>query len=96
MTSGDLPTHFFTARDGARLAHREVGEGRPAVLLHGYFSTAMDSWGRPGHAATLAERGHRVLMPDLRAHAGQRPVGQAIAQFLSSDEAPRGSAPSRS
>jgi pimeloyl-ACP methyl ester carboxylesterase len=38
------------------------------VLLHGYFSTAEVNWVRFGHAEALAERGHRVIMPDLRAH----------------------------
>jgi len=38
------------------------------VLLHGYFSTAEVNWIRFGHAEALAERGHRVIMPDLRAH----------------------------
>jgi pimeloyl-ACP methyl ester carboxylesterase len=58
----------FRGRDGAALVYREIGEGRPLVLLHGYFSTAEVNWVRFGHAETLAERGHRVLMPDLRAH----------------------------
>lgn len=58
----------FPGRDGAELAYREVGEGRPLVLLHGLFSTAQVNWITYGHAALLAERGHRVLMPDLRAH----------------------------
>ena len=58
----------FHGRDGAALAYREIGEGRPLVLLHGYFSTAEVNWMRFGHAQLLAARGHRVIMPDLRAH----------------------------
>ena len=38
------------------------------MLLHGYFSTAEVNWVRFGHAETLAARGHRVILPDLRAH----------------------------
>src|SRR3954451_10397176 len=61
-------THFFTASDGARLAWRELGEGRPVLLLHGLFSNARTNWLKFGHAAAIAARGFRVIMPDLRAH----------------------------
>jgi pimeloyl-ACP methyl ester carboxylesterase len=64
----DLSPRWFRGRDGAALAYRETGEGHPLVLLHGYFSTAEVNWVRFGHAQALAERGHRVVMPDLRAH----------------------------
>jgi pimeloyl-ACP methyl ester carboxylesterase len=65
---GVLAKGTFRGRDGAALAYREIGEGRPLVLLHGYFSTAEVNWVRFGHAQALAERGHRVVLPDLRAH----------------------------
>jgi pimeloyl-ACP methyl ester carboxylesterase len=58
----------FVSFDGAELAWREVGDGRPLVLLHGYFSDARTNWIKYGHAATLAEAGFRVIMPDLRGH----------------------------
>ncbi|MDB6087253.1 MAG: hydrolase [Gammaproteobacteria bacterium] len=64
----DLPVHRFLGRDGARLVYREMGEGRPLILIHGFFSTAMVNWVRYGHAATIAARGYRVIMPDLRGH----------------------------
>jgi len=68
----DLPVHHLTARDGIRLAWRELGPeaggGRPLVLIHGYFSNAVTNWVRYGHAALLADAGFRVIMPDLRAH----------------------------
>jgi pimeloyl-ACP methyl ester carboxylesterase len=63
-----LGRNTFRGRDGAALVYREIGEGRPLVLLHGYLSTAEVNWMRFGHAQTLAERGHRVVMADLRAH----------------------------
>ncbi|MFA6122989.1 MAG: alpha/beta fold hydrolase [Sphingomonas sp.] len=64
----DLPLHRFDSFDGTRLAWRELGEGRPVVLIHGYFSNATINWIKYGHAARIAEAGFRVIMPDLRAH----------------------------
>ncbi|HEX8655782.1 MAG TPA: alpha/beta fold hydrolase [Allosphingosinicella sp.] len=58
----------FTASDGVDLAWHEVGEGRPVVLLHGLFSNAETNWLKFGHAAEIADRGCRVIMPDLRGH----------------------------
>jgi len=60
--------HRFAAPDGIALAWQELGEGRPVVLLHGLFSDAETNWIRFGHAAALAGRGFRVVMPDLRGH----------------------------
>jgi pimeloyl-ACP methyl ester carboxylesterase len=60
--------HSFTARDGVELAWHELGEGRAVVLLHGLFSDAETNWIKFGHAAEIAGRGFRVIMPDLRAH----------------------------
>lgn len=60
--------HHFTAADGIDLAWHEMGEGRPVLLLHGLFSDAFTNWLRYGHAGTIAARGFRVIMPDLRAH----------------------------
>jgi pimeloyl-ACP methyl ester carboxylesterase len=64
----ELAPQYFSARDGARLAYREMGAGRPVVLIHGFFSTAMVNWVRYGHAEKLVARGFRVIMPDLRGH----------------------------
>jgi pimeloyl-ACP methyl ester carboxylesterase len=63
-----IPVDYFRGRDGTELAYRQMGEGRPLVLIHGFFSTAMVNWMRYGHAAKLAARGFRVIMPDLRGH----------------------------
>ena len=64
----DVRTHRWTASDGVDLAWHEAGQGRPVILLHGLFSSAHVNWIKFGHAATLAARGCRVIMPDLRAH----------------------------
>lgn len=74
MADSPTDTRFFDSFDGTRIAWREMGEGRPAILIHGYFSTAEINWIKYGHAAKLAARGFRVIMPDLRGHgASDRP-----------------------
>lgn len=64
----ELPLSWFDAPDGVRLAWREIGEGQPVILIHGYFSNAWTNWIRYGHAKLLADAGFRVIMPDLRGH----------------------------
>jgi pimeloyl-ACP methyl ester carboxylesterase len=63
-----LKSNTFTAADGVEIVWRETGEGRPLILIHGYFSEADTNWIKYGHAAALADAGYRVIMPDLRAH----------------------------
>ncbi|SNS10102.1 Pimeloyl-ACP methyl ester carboxylesterase [Sphingomonas laterariae] len=64
----DVTIGRFSADDGVELAWHEMGEGRPIVLIHGYFSNAFTNWIRYGHARLIADAGFRVIMPDLRAH----------------------------
>ena len=64
----EASTHFWNASDGAELAYREVGDGRPVILLHGLFSDANINWIKFGTADRVAGEGFRVIMPDLRAH----------------------------
>ena len=59
---------YYRSRDGYRLAYRELGQGRPLVLLHGYLGTAKASWIDSGIAAEMAGHGYRVIMPDMRGH----------------------------
>lgn len=68
MTEYSLETSQFTGQDGVPLAVHIMGEGRDLVLIHGYFSNARTNWVRYGHAALIAARGFRVIMPDLRGH----------------------------
>ncbi|MEA3014049.1 MAG: hypothetical protein QOD42_2594 [Sphingomonadales bacterium] len=63
-----IEVHHFTAEDGTKLAWHALGEGPAVVLLHGLFSDARTNWIRFGHAAEIAGRGFRLIMPDLRAH----------------------------
>jgi pimeloyl-ACP methyl ester carboxylesterase len=64
----DVTVHRFAASDGVELAWREVGEGRPVVLLHGLFSDSLVNWVKFGTAERIAREGYRVIVPDLRAH----------------------------
>ena len=64
----DMKEGRFRATDGIELTWREMGEGQPLVLIHGYFSNAFTNWIRYGHAALIADAGFRVIMPDLRGH----------------------------
>lgn len=68
MATSPTDVQHFASFDGTRIAWRELGEGRPLVLIHGYFSNAEVNWIKYGHAARIAERGFRVIMPDLRGH----------------------------
>ncbi|WP_239017693.1 alpha/beta fold hydrolase [Sphingomonas aracearum] len=78
MAQPPEPT-FFESFDGTRLAWRELGEGRPVLLIHGYFSDAVTNWVRYGHAEAIAARGFRVIMPDLRAHGASDKPHDAAA-----------------
>jgi pimeloyl-ACP methyl ester carboxylesterase len=64
----EAQVHYWTSSDRVELAYHELGEGRPVILIHGLFSDANMNWIRFGHAARIAARGFRVIMPDLRAH----------------------------
>lgn len=78
LANSAIEPNYFESFDGERLAWREVGEGRAVVLIHGFFSDAVTNWIRYGHAAAIADRGFRVIMPDLRAHGSSaKPHGAA-------------------
>ena len=74
-----MQTHTFESFDGTALAWREMGEGRPVVLIHGYFSDANTNWIKYGTAAKLVAGGFRVIMPDLRAHGDSAKPHDAAA-----------------
>jgi pimeloyl-ACP methyl ester carboxylesterase len=68
LANSRIEPQYFDSFDGQPMAWREVGEGRPVVLIHGFFSDAETNWIRYGHANLIAARGFRVIMPDLRGH----------------------------
>jgi pimeloyl-ACP methyl ester carboxylesterase len=83
----DLPVHLFSRLDGVDLAWREVGSGRPFVLLHGLMGSGALLAGQ-GLVPALAERGYRVILPDLRGHGDSgRPHDSACypADILADD-----------
>jgi pimeloyl-ACP methyl ester carboxylesterase len=63
----DLPVRRFPASDGVELAWREVGSGRPFVLLPGLMGSGARLVGLD-LVSVLAERGHRVIVPARRGH----------------------------
>ncbi len=54
---------FAKAKDGTKLYHKDWGEGRPVVLIHGWPLTG-DTF--DDMAVALAERGFRSIIPDRR------------------------------
>lgn len=79
VTQPPVTTHRFASFDGVEIAWAEMGEGRPVVLIHGYFSDAQTNWIKYGHAAKVAALGRRVIMPDLRAHGSSARPHDAAA-----------------
>jgi pimeloyl-ACP methyl ester carboxylesterase len=57
----------FVGHDGVELAYREVGSGRPLILLHGFMGTS-SNWLNQGPAETLVEQGFCLFLPDFRGH----------------------------
>jgi len=62
-----VDVHRFRGRDGHELAYREIGSGRPLVLLHGFTGDSAQ-WIDSGPARLFADHGYRVILPDLRGH----------------------------
>ena len=74
-----IEPHYFNSFDGVSLAWRELGEGRPVLLIHGFMSDATTNWIRFGHAEAIAAKGFRVIMPDLRGHGDSAKPHDAAA-----------------
>jgi pimeloyl-ACP methyl ester carboxylesterase len=58
---------YFPGRDGLKLACREIGDGRPLIMVHGFTATGLLML-QHGPVAALADHGYRVILPDLRGH----------------------------
>lgn len=61
------PVRYFPGRDGLKLACREIGDGRPFIMIHGFMSHGLLML-QHDPVAALAEHGYRVILPDLRGH----------------------------
>lgn len=69
----DAGVSRFAGRDGLEPAYREIGEGRPLLLLHG-FAGSGTQWLDHGPGRALAARDRwRLILPDLRGH-GESPA----------------------
>jgi len=69
--------HFFTASDGARIAYRDEGTGRPLVLLHGLMAHG----GFFERQRPLADT-FRLLTIELRGHGQSRTAtGASVARI---------------
>ncbi|WP_067862523.1 alpha/beta fold hydrolase [Nocardia shimofusensis] len=62
-----MTERLIVGRDGVRINVRELGAGRPVLLIHGW-SLSSAAWDR--QIRVLAEAGYRVLAMDLRGHGG--------------------------
>ncbi|MFI9411392.1 alpha/beta fold hydrolase [Nocardia gamkensis] len=62
-----MTERLIEVRDGVRINVRELGAGRPVLLIHGW-SLSNAAWDR--QIRVLAEAGYRVLAMDLRGHGG--------------------------
>lgn len=69
--AGERGLQFFATSDGARLAYRDEGSGRPLVLLHGLM--AHGDFFR--EQAPLADQ-FRLIRIDLRGHGGSAGGGE--------------------
>ncbi|MFF3541502.1 alpha/beta fold hydrolase [Streptomyces platensis] len=74
----DLEMRSFETGDG-RLAYRDIGAGRPVVLLHGGF---LDSGMWDDQLPALAQH-HRVIAPDARGHGAS---ANATCAFRHTDD----------
>jgi pimeloyl-[acyl-carrier protein] methyl ester esterase len=72
----------FTASDGARIAYRDEGEGRPLVLLHGLMAHSGFFAGQQPLA-----RDFRLIAIDLRGHGASEAGGALTVGQLARDVA---------
>lgn len=82
-----MPTLEFQYSAGARLAYLDLGEGPPAVLVHGSLTDAR-YWLRSGQLPRLAAT-HRVLAPSRRHNHPQIRAGPPteVASYNAIDDA---------
>jgi len=64
----------LTTRDGTRLRYKELGEGRPVILIHGWPLSA-DSWDpimmKLADTSPPLSQPHRIPVPLVKAHGSE-------------------------
>jgi pimeloyl-ACP methyl ester carboxylesterase len=58
----------FTSFDGLPIAFTVAGDGPTVLLLHGFASSALGNWIRPGIADAIVNSGRRAILYDARGH----------------------------
>lgn len=77
----DLPTFSRFRHEGLELSFFDEGDpsGAPALLIHGFASSASVNWVYPGWVKTLGDAGYRVIGIDNRGHgASDKPHDPAL------------------
>ena len=81
----DVRTHYWQSSDGIQLAWREVGEGRPVILMHGLFSDAQMNWIKFGHADRIADGAYDGALITTRRANGQVAFQLLMGESLGTD-----------
>ena len=76
-------TEFARRLDGVRVAFDAAPGERPILLVHGFASTAAQTWGSSGWVRALTDAGRGAITPDLRGH------GRSDKPHRAADYAPR-------
>lgn len=64
MSTTNYPMSAFSAQDGTRIHYRDIGAGKPLILIHGWAASAAFF----ERQTPLAAQGLRLIVPDLRGH----------------------------
>jgi pimeloyl-ACP methyl ester carboxylesterase len=80
--NASLPTYESIQGNGITLPYRDIGKGKPLVLLHGFMDTGAE-W--DPFLKDLTSK-YRVIVPDLRGHGRSiNPSGQFTTRELALD-----------
>ena len=63
---------FVNSFDGARIAYRDSGAGRPVLLIHGYIADSLANWVQTGIAQAINYALRDEFDPDDAKKMGER------------------------